>query len=123
MLDDTLKAQLQAYLGKLQRPIRLIACTCGDYLAHAHLLAWKLLEGLCQELPPLLDYLERVVPDENEGFLVGDTITVADLAVARHHANRTTIKGGYGQKPVSAADVHHIAAFGFAEFSAIAFFN
>jgi NADH-dependent peroxiredoxin subunit F len=25
MLDDTLKAQLQAYLGKLQRPIRLIA--------------------------------------------------------------------------------------------------
>ncbi len=44
--------------GARQRPIRLIACTCGDYLAHAHLLAWKLLEGLCQELPPLLDPLQ-----------------------------------------------------------------
>lgn len=44
-----------------------------------------------------------------------DLKAVADLAVARHHANRTTIEGGYGQKPVSAADVHQIAAFGFAE--------
>ena len=40
-----------------------------------------------EELPPLLDYLERVVPDEDEGFLVGDTITVADLAVASPFAN------------------------------------
>jgi alkyl hydroperoxide reductase subunit F len=30
MLDDTLKAQLQAYLGKLQRPIRLIASLDGS---------------------------------------------------------------------------------------------
>jgi len=29
MLDDTLKSQLQAYLGKLQRPIRLIASLDG----------------------------------------------------------------------------------------------
>jgi glutathione S-transferase len=40
-----------------------------------------------EELPPLLDYLERVVPDEDDGFLVGDTITVADLAVASPFAN------------------------------------
>jgi glutathione S-transferase len=39
------------------------------------------------ELPPLLDYLERVVPDDEEGFLVGDEITVADLAVASPFAN------------------------------------
>jgi glutathione S-transferase len=39
------------------------------------------------ELPPLLDYLERVVPDEDDGFLVGNQITVADLAVASPFAN------------------------------------
>lgn len=44
-----------------------------------------------------------------------DLKAVADLAVARHHAHRTTIEGGYGQKPVPASDVHHISAFGFAE--------
>jgi len=39
-----------------------------------------------EELPPILDYLERVVPDAG-GFLVGDRITVADLAVASPFAN------------------------------------
>ncbi len=34
-----------------------------------------------QELPPLLDYLETVVPDAG-GFLVGGRITLADIAVA-----------------------------------------
>ena len=34
MLDDTLKAQLQAYLGKLQRPIRLIASLDDSASAH-----------------------------------------------------------------------------------------
>ena len=33
-----------------------------------------------EELPPLLDYLESVVPES--GFLVGDRLTLADLAVA-----------------------------------------
>lgn len=42
-----------------------------------------------EELPPVLDYLERAIPDS--GFLVEDRITLADLAVAsplvnvRHH--------------------------------------
>jgi glutathione S-transferase len=38
------------------------------------------------ELPPILDYLETVVPDAG-GFLVGDGITLADLAVASPFAN------------------------------------
>jgi glutathione S-transferase len=38
------------------------------------------------ELPPILDYLEKVVPGDG-GFLVGDGLTVADLAVAGPFAN------------------------------------
>ena len=37
------------------------------------------------ELPPLLDYLEGVIPDS--GFLVDDRLTLADLAVASPFAN------------------------------------
>jgi glutathione S-transferase len=39
-----------------------------------------------EELPPILDYLERTVPDP-EGFLVGDELTLADIAVASPFAN------------------------------------
>ena len=39
----------------------------------------------CEELPPLLDYLERVLPES--GFLVEDRLTLADLAVASPFAN------------------------------------
>jgi glutathione S-transferase len=39
-----------------------------------------------EELPPILDYLERVVPDAG-GYLVGDSITLADIAVASPFAN------------------------------------
>lgn len=38
------------------------------------------------DLPPILDYLERVVPDDG-GYLVGDRLTLADLAVAGPFAN------------------------------------
>ena len=37
------------------------------------------------ELPPILDYLEGVIPDS--GFLVGDVLTLADIAVASPFAN------------------------------------
>jgi glutathione S-transferase len=37
------------------------------------------------ELPPLLDYLEGVIPDS--GFLVGDRLTLADISVASPFAN------------------------------------
>lgn len=38
-----------------------------------------------EELPPILDYLEGIIPDS--GFLVGDRLTLADLAVASPLAN------------------------------------
>ena len=40
-----------------------------------------------ETLPPILDYLEGVIPDS--GFLVGDGLTLADLAVASPFANLT----------------------------------
>ena len=39
-----------------------------------------------EELPPILDYLEKVVPDAG-GYLVGDRLTLADLSVASPFAN------------------------------------
>ena len=38
------------------------------------------------ELPRILDYLETVVPD-GDGYLVGDKLTLADIAVASPFAN------------------------------------
>jgi glutathione S-transferase len=38
------------------------------------------------DLPPMLDYLEKVAPADG-GFLVGDHVTLADLAVASPFAN------------------------------------
>ena len=42
--------------------------------------------ALRDEWPPILDYLETIVPDEG-GYLVGDGITLADIAVAGPFAN------------------------------------
>jgi glutathione S-transferase len=39
-----------------------------------------------EELPPILDYLERMAP-EGDGYLVGDQLTLADIAVASPFAN------------------------------------
>jgi len=38
------------------------------------------------DLPPILDYLEKVAPDAG-GYLVGDGLTLADIAVAGPFAN------------------------------------
>jgi glutathione S-transferase len=38
------------------------------------------------DLPPILDYLERVAP-AGDGYLVGDSLTLADIAVASPFAN------------------------------------
>ncbi len=39
----------------------------------------------CEELPPLLDYLERVIPES--GWLVEDRLTLADISVASPFVN------------------------------------
>jgi glutathione S-transferase len=39
-----------------------------------------------EEFPPILDYLQSVVPDPG-GFLVADRLTVADIAIASPFAN------------------------------------
>jgi glutathione S-transferase len=38
------------------------------------------------DLPPMLDYLEKAVPGEG-GYLVGDNLTLADIAIASPFAN------------------------------------
>ena len=45
------------------------------------------------QLPPLLDYLERAVPAAG-GFLVGEELTLADLAVASPFANLDYVGAG-----------------------------
>jgi glutathione S-transferase len=44
-----------------------------------------------QEMPPLLDYLESVAPEAG-GFLVGERITLADIAVVSPFANFAHLK-------------------------------
>ena len=44
-----------------------------------------------EELPRILDYIESVAPSE-EGYLVGDSLTLADLAVAGPFANLKHLK-------------------------------
>lgn len=63
------------------------------------------------DLPPILDYLERTVPDEG-GYLVGDRLTLADLAVAGPFANfrHTDTKVDPERYPRTVAYVERILA-------------
>ena len=63
-----------------------------------------------EELPPLLAYLEKVVPES--GFLVGDGLTVADIAVASPFVNleHMGVKVDAATYPKTAAFVARILA-------------
>lgn len=73
-----------------------ILCACGAKIFFNLVVAPRFLgrpgdpeavEGaIANDLPPILDYLEKVVPDEG-GYLVGDALTLADLSVAGPFAN------------------------------------
>jgi glutathione S-transferase len=72
-----------------------ILCACGAKMFFNRIVAPRFLgrEGDLEaadkaekdELPPILDYLERTIPDS--GWLVGEGITLADIAVATAFAN------------------------------------
>jgi glutathione S-transferase len=63
------------------------------------------------DLPPILDYLERTVPDEGD-YLVGDSLTLADIAVAGPFANfrHTKTRVDPGSYPRTVAYVDRILA-------------
>jgi len=72
-----------------------ILCACGAKMFFNRIVAPRFLgrEGDLEtadkaekeELPPILDYLERTLPEG--GWLVGDGLTLADIAVATAFAN------------------------------------
>lgn len=72
-----------------------ILCACGAKMFFNRIVAPRFLgrEGDLEtadkaekeELPPILDYLERTIPES--GWLVGESITLADIAVATAFAN------------------------------------
>jgi glutathione S-transferase len=73
-----------------------ILVTCGAKIFFNRIVAPRFMGRPCDEeavqaaerdeLPPVLDYLEKVVP-ANGGYLVGDALTIADIAVASPFAN------------------------------------
>jgi glutathione S-transferase len=73
-----------------------ILCACGAKMFFNRIVAPRFLgrqgdleaadKAEKEELPPILDYLERAIP-EGGGWLVGETITLADIAVATAFAN------------------------------------
>ena len=73
-----------------------ILVACGAKIFFNRIVAPRFLGKPCDEeavqsamfndLPPILDYLERVVPGD-DGYLVGDRLTLADIAVAGPFAN------------------------------------
>lgn len=64
----------------------------------------------CEELPPILDYIEKVLPES--GWLVEDRLTLADIAVASPFANfrHLGIDIGADKRPRLAAYVERMLA-------------
>ena len=73
-----------------------ILVTCGSKIFFNKIVAPRFLgrpgddeaaeQAELNDLPPILDYLEKVVPGE-DGYLVGESLTLADIAVAGPFAN------------------------------------
>jgi glutathione S-transferase len=65
--------------------------------------------ALRDEWPPILDYLETVVPGDG-GYLVGDRLTLADIAVASPFANFRHLGIGFDRQrhPKTAAYVERM---------------
>jgi len=61
-----------------------------------------------EELPPVLDYLESIAPQS--GFLVGDSLTLADIAVASPFANFRYMDTDLTRWPKAAAYIDSILA-------------
>ncbi len=91
-----------------------ILCVCGAKMFFNRIVAPRFLgrEGDLdmadkaekEELPPILDYLERTIPES--GWLVGDKLTLADIAVATAFANFRHLG-----MPVDAARYPKVAEF------------
>jgi len=73
-----------------------VLVACGSKIFFNRIVAPRFFGRPCDEeavqqaelndLPPILDYLETVVP-EGDGYLVGESLTIADIAVASPFAN------------------------------------
>ena len=61
-----------------------------------------------EQLPAILDYLERVAPEA--GYLVGDNLTLADIAVASPFVNLSHVGVEVGDRPKLRAYVDRILA-------------
>jgi glutathione S-transferase len=96
-----------------------ILVTCGAKIFFNRIVAPRFLgregdlaaaeQAELNDLPPILDYLERTVPNEG-GYLVGDALTLADIAVAGPFANfrHTNTRVDEGRYPRTVAYVERI---------------
>ncbi|WP_010545084.1 glutathione S-transferase family protein [Sphingomonas elodea] len=71
LADTVMMAEGSAILGNRFVKPRVMQSPCDHDAAD---------QAEHQQLPPILDYLERTIPDS--GFLVEDRLTLADIAVA-----------------------------------------
>jgi glutathione S-transferase len=98
-----------------------ILVACGAKIFFNRIIAPRFLGRPCNEdevqqaelndLPPILDYLEKMVPDEG-GYLVGQALTLADIAVAGPFANfrHTNTRVDPARHPRTVAYVERILA-------------
>ena len=96
-----------------------ILCACGAKMFFNRIVAPRFLgragdqdaadAAERDELPPILDYIEKIAPEPGR-YLVGDSITLADLAVASPFANLAHLEVNIdpGRYPRTAAYIDSI---------------